>query len=364
MKIVVTGGLGFIGSAVVRRLLDTTDHRVLNIDARTYAATEGSVAASVKAVADATPANRPSRYQFVEANIADGQKMSELFSQFSPDAVIHLAAETHVDRSIDLPAAFVETNIIGTFRLLEAALGEHLASKGDDGIRFLHVSTDEVFGSLAPSDPPFNELTPYSPRSPYSASKAASDHLVRAWYETYGLPVIITNCSNNYGPFQFPEKLIPLVTLKALSGLPIPVYGTGQNVRDWLHVDDHAAAIIAALEKGTPGETYTIGGSAERTNLDVVNHICGTFDSRLDSDLQPRGGHRSLIKFVEDRPGHDHRYAIDSTKATTELGWEPTTSFEQGLSATVDWYLNNQWWWEPLTETRYDGERLGAAAKP
>jgi dTDP-glucose 4,6-dehydratase len=351
MRVLVTGGLGFIGSAVVRLLIGETEHQVLNVDKVTYAANP----ASVKEVA-----SNP-RYRFAKADIADGAAMRGLFAEFRPDAVLHLAAESHVDRSIDGPAAFITTNIVGTFELLEAATAYWRGLDRDTAQRFrlLHVSTDEVFGSLEPADSPFNELTPYSPRSPYAASKAASDHLVRAWHETFALPTLITNCSNNYGPYHFPEKLIPLTILKAMRGEELPVYGKGENVRDWLFVEDHARAILCVLERGKLGQTYTVGGSAEKRNLEVVQRICDLLDDTLGR--QPEGPRRRLIRFVADRPGHDLRYAIDASLIRSELGWRPTRTFDQGLAETVRWYLGNEWWWRPILEGRYDGSRLGLA---
>lgn len=347
MKVLVTGGLGFIGSAVVRRFINETDHSVLNLDKKTYAATEGSVAS----------VSGSDRYEQAIVDITDGPAVSAAIDGFEPDSIVHLAAESHVDRSIDGPGEFVSTNVVGTFELLHSARAFAERSGSLDSFRFLHVSTDEVFGALSPTDPAFDESTPYDPRSPYSASKAASDHLVRAWHETYGLNTIITNCSNNYGPFHFPEKLIPLMILKGLAGEPLPVYGKGDNVRDWLFVDDHARAIIRALTHGQPGETYAIGGNAERTNLDVVNTVCDLLDEAV-GDL---GGssRRSLVEFVTDRPGHDLRYAIDASKARRELGWEPSITFEEGLARTVRWYLDNEAWWRPLVGDRYQGQRLG-----
>jgi dTDP-glucose 4,6-dehydratase len=351
MRVLVTGGLGFIGSAVVRLLIGETEHQVLNVDKVTYAANP----ASVNEVA-----SNP-RYRFAKADIADGAAMRGLFAEFRPDAVLHLAAESHVDRSIDGPAAFITTNIVGTFELLEAATAYWRGLDRDTAQRFrlLHVSTDEVFGSLEPADSPFNELTPYSPRSPYAASKAASDHLVRAWHETFALPTLITNCSNNYGPYHFPEKLIPLTILKAMRGEELPVYGKGENVRDWLFVEDHARAILCVLERGKLGQTYTVGGSAEKRNLEVVQRICDLLDDTLGR--QPEGPRRRLIRFVADRPGHDLRYAIDASLIRSELGWRPTRTFDEGLAETVRWYLGNEWWWRPILEGRYDGSRLGLA---
>jgi dTDP-glucose 4,6-dehydratase len=351
MRVLVTGGLGFIGSAVVRLLIGETEHQVLNVDKVTYAANP----ASVKEAASSP------RYRFAKADIADGAAMRALFSDFRPDAVVHLAAESHVDRSIDGPAAFITTNIVGTFELLEAATAYWRGLDADAAKRFrlLHVSTDEVFGSLEPSDPPFNEITPYSPRSPYAASKAASDHLVRAWHETYALPTLVTNCSNNYGPYHFPEKLIPLTILKAMRGEELPVYGKGENVRDWLFVEDHARAILCVLERGKLGQTYTVGGGAERRNLEVVQSICDLLDDALGR--QSDGPRRRLIRFVADRPGHDLRYAIDASLIRKELGWRPTRTFDEGLAETVRWYLGNEWWWRPILDGRYDGSRLGLA---
>lgn len=346
MRIVVTGGLGFIGSAVIRHLISDTEHTVLNLDCETYAATTGSVAAVTES----------DRYEHRAVDISDATALNRAMARFEPDGIMHLAAESHVDRSIDDPGRFMETNVIGTYHLLQAARSEAAKRDRPEPFRFLHVSTDEVFGTLGPQDAPFDESSPYDPRSPYAASKAASDHLVRAWGETYGLSAIITNCSNNYGPFQFPEKLVPLMIIKGLAGLPLPVYGTGDNVRDWLHVTDHARGIVTAFDHGDPGETYAFGGRSERTNLEVVEAICDV----LDAELGPlEGGRRSLIEFVADRPGHDHRYAIDPSKARQKLAWEPSLDFESGLAATVRWYLDNESWWRPLTEHRYNGSRLG-----
>lgn len=345
MKVLVTGGRGFIGSAVVRHLIESTDHEVVNFDKLTYASTEGSVA---------SVSDNP-RYAFVHGDICDPDVLAATFAAHRPDAVMHLAAESHVDRSIDGPADFVFTNLVGTFRMLEAARHAGVS-------RFHHISTDEVYGSLGLDDPAFTETTPYDPRSPYSASKAGSDHLVRAWGETYDLPIVITNCSNNYGPFHFPEKLIPLVTIRALAGEPLPVYGKGDNIRDWLHVSDHAAALVAVMESGRAGETYNIGGKEERTNLQVVEALCDLVDELADplANGEPR---RSLITFVDDRPGHDLRYAIDQTKIEAELGWKPVYSFEEGLRQTVQWYLDNGAWWQPLVEAKATERRGLASAK-
>ncbi|MBX3538397.1 MAG: dTDP-glucose 4,6-dehydratase [Chelatococcus sp.] len=347
MRIIVTGGAGFIGSALVRHLVLERGANVLVIDKLTYAGNR----ASLRLCEGRTG------FAFLQADIADGSRMRAAFSEFAPDAVMHLAAESHVDRSIAGAAPFIETNIVGTFRLLEAARAyrDTLAGKAKDAFRFLHVSTDEVFGSLGESGA-FSEKTPYDPRSPYSASKAASDHLARAWWETYGLPTIVTNCSNNYGPYHFPEKLIPLIILNALEGRLLPVYGDGGHVRDWLFVEDHVRALVAALERGRPGETYAIGGRSERRNLAVVEAVCDILDGLVpDGD----GTRRRLITFVADRPGHDRRYAIDASKIERELGWRPRESFEGGIAQTVRWYLDNEWWWRPLRQGVYDGERLG-----
>jgi dTDP-glucose 4,6-dehydratase len=349
MKIVVTGGAGFIGSALVRHLIHQTDHQVLVIDKLTYAGNLASLSAFQ---------GHP-RYRFSRADIGDRPAISAIFSSFDPDAVMHLAAESHVDRSIDKPAEFISTNVIGTYVLLETAL-EHWRRLGRraQSFRFLHVSTDEVYGALAEKGC-FTEHSRYDPRSPYSATKAAADHLVRAWGHTYGLPFLITNCSNNYGPRQFAEKFIPLTIIKGLAGEPIPVYGRGLNVRDWLFVDDHAAALALLLEHGRVGETYNIGGNAERRNIDVVGAICDALDQ-----LEPRAigaSHRELITFVPDRPGHDFRYAMDFTKLKNELGWSPRHSFEAGLLATVKWYVENRVWWKPLLTAHDAMARRGLA---
>jgi dTDP-glucose 4,6-dehydratase len=351
MKIIVTGGAGFIGSALVRYLVAHTDHQVLVVDKLTYAGNLASLA-SVQ--------SHP-RYHFSLTDICDRSAIADVFSSFDPDAVMHLAGESHVDRSIDGPADFINTNVVGTYVLLEAALAHwrKLGSRAQN-FRFLHVSTDEVYGALK-DEGCFTEETRYDPRSPYSASKAASDHLVRAWSHTYGLPILLTNCSNNYGPHQFPEKLIPLTIIKGLAGEPMPVYGRGLNVRDWLFVDDHAQALTLVLERGRAGETYNIGGKAERRNIDVVSAICDAMD-RLTRC--PNGGsHRKLINFVPDRPGHDFRYAIDFAKLNSELGWSPKHSFETGLNATVRWYLENRSWWEPLLSEHDASIRRGLSKK-
>ena len=352
MKVIVTGGAGFIGSAVARRMARGAD-RVVVLDALTYAGTRTSL----------TEIENADGFRFVEGDITDADLVNRLFAEERPDAVLHLAAESHVDRSIDGPGAFINTNVTGTFVLLQAALDywRALPDEAKGSFRFHHVSTDEVYGSLGASGL-FTETTPYDPRSPYSASKAASDHLVSAWGHTYGLPVLISNCSNNYGPYHFPEKLIPLTILNALQGKPLPVYGDGSNIRDWLYVDDHAAALELILKTGKPGETYNVGGRNERTNLQVVHTICDILDRvALRSD---GGSRRDLITFVADRPGHDQRYAIDASKLERELGWRAAETFETGIERTVRWYLDREDWWGPL-KARYRRERLGlAAAEP
>ena len=345
MKLLVTGGAGFIGSAVVR-LAVTRGHEVVNLDALTYAACLDNVASVAGS----------NLYSFEQADIRDRAALDRIFNLHKPDAVMHLAAESHVDRSIDGPADFIDTNITGTFNLLEASRAHWVGQGKPGGFRFHHISTDEVFGSLGPTGQ-FTETSPYGPRSPYSASKAASDHLVRAWSETYGLPVVMTNCSNNYGPFHFPEKLIPVVILNALAGKPIPIYGAGLNVRDWLYVEDHADALLTVLTKGAVGRSYNIGGENEARNIDLVQKICALLD-----EMRPKGApHARLISFVTDRPGHDARYAIDPTRIRDELGWRPSVTLDEGLRKTVRWYLDNEAWWRPLQARAGVGRRLGAA---
>ena len=350
-KFIVTGGAGFIGSAVVRHLIEFSDHSVCVLDKLTYAGNCDNL----------TPVAANSRFSFEQIDICDAGAVGALFSSFAPDVVMHLAAESHVDRSIDGPGAFIETNVNGTFVLLQAAriAWQARPERERDSFRFHHISTDEVFGSLGASDF-FREDSPYQPNSPYSASKAASDHLVRAWHHTYGLPTVVSNCSNNYGPYHFPEKLIPLVILNALEGKPIPVYGDGQNIRDWLYVADHASALVAIAERGTVGENYNVGGLNERTNLDVVETICSLVDEMMPA---PSGiARKDLITFVADRPGHDRRYAIDASKIKRDLGWTPAETFETGLAKTVRWYIDNPDWWGRIRSGVYQGERLGKAA--
>jgi dTDP-glucose 4,6-dehydratase len=351
MKLLLTGGCGFIGSAVVRHLMRHSDHVVIDVDKLTYAASEEAL----------EEARNHSRHVLIRADIADAGAMRQVFATYQPDAVMHLAAESHVDRSIDGPVAFIETNIVGTFTLLEAARQYRAAldPARRDAFRFHHISTDEVFGALGPDDPPFDETTRYDPRSPYAASKAASDHLVRAWFHTYGLPTIVSNTANNYGPWQFPEKLIPLVTLNALEGKRLPVYGDGSNRRDWIFVEDHAAALVRVLEHGEPGATYAIGARQPRSNLEVVRAICAALDRRQPDPAGPR---ERLIHFVTDRPGHDFRYEIDPSRSETALAWTAPHDFEAGLSRTIDWYLAHRDWWQAVRARRYAGERLGTAA--
>lgn len=335
MKLLVTGGAGFIGSAVCRMAV-AQGHQVVNVDSLTYAANLNNVSML-----------QAPNYVFEKIDITDGEKISHIFKTHQPDAVLHLAAESHVDRSISGPRAFLETNIMGTFVLLEAsrAYVDTLTEEKRDNFRFHHVSTDEVYGDLTPTDPAFTETTPYSPSSPYSASKAASDHMVRAWHRTYGLPILITNCSNNYGPYQYPEKLIPVVILNALRGREIPIYGDGKNVRDWLYVDDHADALLTVLQSGKVGETYNIGGNNERSNLELVQTICDLMDKREDTKLSD---HSSLITYVTDRPGHDQRYAVDASRIKEELNWTPKINWNEGFEQTINWYLSRKDWWEPL----------------
>ena len=345
MKFIVTGGAGFIGSALARRLV-AEGHHVTVIDKLTYA---GNVS-SLRDIAE-----HPN-FLFEQIDIVDTQSVADVVERARPDYIVHLAAESHVDRSITGAGDFVTTNIVGTFSMLEAALTywDSLGDERKEVFRFLHVSTDEVFGSLGDTGL-FDEATAYDPRSPYSASKAASDHLAKAWFHTYGLPVLVSNCSNNYGPYQMPEKLIPLMVLNAMHGEALPIYGTGKNIRDWLYVDDHAQALLAIVTRGQPGETYNVGGNNERTNLDVVGHICDLLDKHMDDDLQ----RRDLMRFVEDRQGHDYRYAIDSSKIQNSLGWAPEETFETGLERTVAWYVANEWWWGPLRSGGHGQVRLG-----
>jgi dTDP-glucose 4,6-dehydratase len=350
-RFLITGGAGFIGSAVARHLIMETGHRACVVDQLTYAGNLSSLA---------VVASDP-RYAFVKADIADAGKMREVLAGYRPDVIMHLAAESHVDRSIDGPAAFIQTNIVGTYTLLEAALiyWRSLPKDARQEFRFHHISTDEVFGSLAASGH-FSETSPYDPRSPYSASKASSDHLVRSWHHTYGLPVLITNCSNNYGPYHFPEKLIPLTIINGLEGVTLPVYGDGGNVRDWLYVEDHVRALLTVVGGGRPGETYCIGGRSERRNIDVVKAVCALLDELSPSEMI--GSREHLITFVPDRPGHDLRYAIDPARICGELGWQPRETFETGLRKTVEWYLSNRSWWQRIRNNVYHGERLGALA--
>ncbi len=351
MKILVTGGAGFIGSAVVRHLINDIQATVLVVDSLTYAGNLESLAA----------VSQSPRYHFIQADICDAAAMKRAFTEFQPDAVMHLAAESHVDRSIDGPAAFIETNIVGTYTLLEAARAywSSLSSEKKSAFRFHHISTDEVYGDLHGTDDLFVETTPYAPSSPYSASKASSDHLVRAWHRTYGLPVIITNCSNNYGPYHFPEKLIPLVILNALACKPLPVYGEGLQIRDWLYVEDHARALYKVVSEGEVGETYNIGGHNERKNIEVVKTICSILDELIADKPNGVSHFAELITHVTDRPGHDMRYAIDAGKIARELGWRPQETFETGIRKTVEWYLNNSEWWQRVQSGAYAGERLG-----
>ena len=350
-KILVTGGAGFIGSAVVRHIIENTQDSVVNVDKLTYAGNLESLESVENNL----------RYTFEQVDICDAKALACVFEQHKPDAVMHLAAESHVDRSIDGPAAFIETNIVGTYTLLEAtrAYWNTLSNEKKVAFRFHHISTDEVYGDLEGTDDLFTETTPYAPSSPYSASKASSDHLVRAWLRTYGLPTIVTNCSNNYGPFHFPEKLIPLMILNALDGKPLPVYGNGQQIRDWLFVEDHARALYKVVTEGKVGETYNIGGHNEKANIDVVRTICQLLEELVPN--KPKGvvKYEDLITYVKDRPGHDVRYAIDATKINQELGWKPQETFESGIRKTVEWYLNNKKWWSRVLDGSYNRERLG-----
>ena len=352
MRILVTGGAGFIGSALIRHLIQHTGHQVLNLDKLTYAGNLESLA----------PVDDNPRYRFVQADIADSPVVAQTLAEFQPDAIMHLAAESHVDRSIDGPAAFIQTNIVGTYSLLEStrAYWLGLSAERKAAFRFHHISTDEVYGDLHGVDDLFTETTPYAPSSPYSASKAASDHLVRAWQRTYGLPVLLTNCSNNYGPYHFPEKLIPLMILNALAGKPLPVYGNGQQVRDWLYVEDHARALLKVVSEGKAGETYNIGGHNEQKNLDVVRAICALLEELAPQKPAGIARYEDLITYVQDRPGHDQRYAIDASKIERELGWVPQETFETGLRKTVQWYLDNLDWCRRVQDGSYQGQRLGA----
>jgi dTDP-glucose 4,6-dehydratase len=351
VRIIITGGAGFIGSALIRQLVSETDYQVLNIDKLTYA---GNLE-SLPNISDNL------NYQFLQADICNSEAMNNAFEQFKPDAVMHLAAESHVDRSIDGPGEFIQTNVVGTYTLLEASRKYWLtlSDEAKEAFRFHHISTDEVYGTLGETGF-FTEVTPYQPNSPYSASKAGSDHLVRAWLHTYGMPTLITNCSNNYGPYQFPEKLIPLMINNALEGKPLPIYGKGDNIRDWLFVDDHARALRTVLETGVVGEVYNIGGFNEHTNLDVVHTLCEILDELLPESAHVP--HKNLIEFVTDRPGHDQRYAIDATKIEKELGWTPDETFKTGIRKTVEWYLNNRQWCENVLDGSYQKQRLGLEA--
>ena len=351
MRILITGGAGFIGSALIRHLIENTEHQVLNLDKLTYA---GNLESLTSIASD-------SRYEFVQADIVDQATVSAVLARFEPQAIMHLAAESHVDRSIDGPSDFIQTNIVGTYSLLEAtrAYWQKLDEPAKRAFRFHHISTDEVYGDLQGVDDLFTETTPYAPSSPYSASKAASDHLVRAWQRTYGLPVLLTNCSNNYGPFHFPEKLIPLVILNALAGKPLPVYGDGLQVRDWLFVEDHARALLTVVTEGVVGETYNIGGHNEQKNIDVVRGICALLEELAPQRPAGVAQFADLITFVKDRPGHDQRYAIDASKIERELGWVPEETFESGLRKTVQWYLDNLEWCRRVQDGSYQGERLG-----
>lgn len=351
MKFLITGGAGFIGSAVIRHIIKNTDHSVLNVDKLTYAGNLDSL----------SEVSKNSRYSFSQTDICDAEKMAQIFRDFQPDVVMHLAAESHVDRSIDGPAAFIQTNIVGTYVLLEAArkYWKELSSAKKETFRFHHISTDEVYGDLEVTDDRFTEETPYAPSSPYSASKASSDHLVRAWFRTYGLPIVITNCSNNYGPYHFPEKLIPLIIINAMNGKALPVYGEGHQIRDWLYVEDHARALYKVATEGFAGETYNIGGQNEKKNIEVVKAICGLLEKMVLQKPKGIKNFEDLIEFVKDRPGHDMRYAIDPSKIINDLGWKPTETFETGLEKTVKWFLENQDWWKKIQDKSYLQERPG-----
>lgn len=352
MKIVVTGGAGFIGSAVVRHIIENTSNEVIVVDKLTYAGNMNSL----------TTAYDNERYHFEKIDICNRDDLDNMFIKYNPDMVMHLAAESHVDRSIDGPAAFIETNVVGTYTLLEATrqYWNTLDKDAKQAFRFHHISTDEVYGDLEGTDDLFTESTPYAPSSPYSASKASSDHLVRAWLRTYGLPTIVTNCSNNYGPYHFPEKLIPLIILNAIAGKPLPVYGNGSQIRDWLYVEDHARALYKVVTEGEIGETYNIGGHNERTNIDVVTTICRLLEELVPNKPEGVINYADLITYVKDRPGHDLRYAIDASKIERELGWAPEETFESGIRKTVEWYLNNENWWQQVLDGSYAGERLGS----
>jgi dTDP-glucose 4,6-dehydratase len=355
MKFLITGGAGFIGSAVVRHIINNTGDNLVNVDKLTYA---GNLE-SLSSVSDSE------RYSFEKIDICNRLELDRVFSEFEPDIVMHLAAESHVDRSIDGPAAFIETNIVGTYTLLESArhYWQNLKAERKSGFRFHHISTDEVYGDLGGPEELFTESTAYAPSSPYSASKASGDHLVRAWLRTYGMPVVVTNCSNNYGPYHFPEKLIPLTILNALEGKPLPVYGNGRQIRDWLYVEDHARALYLAATKGEVGETYNIGGHNEMANIDVVETLCSLLEAMLPDKPAGVNSYHDLITFVDDRPGHDARYAIDASKIDRALGWRPQETFESGIRKTVEWYLHNQEWWGRVLDGSYNRERLGAGDK-
>ncbi len=354
-KILITGGAGFIGSAVIRHIIDNTNDSVINVDKLTYAGNLESL--------DSISNNK--RYIFEQVDICDKEELERVFNSYQPNLVMHLAAESHVDRSIDGPSDFIKTNIVGSYILLEVVKNywQKLDETKKQVFRFHHISTDEVYGDLEGTDDLFTETTPYAPSSPYSASKASSDHLVRAWYRTYGLPVIVTNCSNNYGPYHFPEKLIPLMILNALAGKPLPVYGSGQQIRDWLFVEDHARALYKVVTEGKVGETYNIGGHNEKANIDVVKTICAILEELVPQKPQGVEKYADLITFVKDRPGHDVRYAIDASKIQRELGWKPQETFETGIRKTVEWYLNNKTWWQRVLDGSYSLERLGAGEK-